>query len=182
MSSTNRVFIVLLAISILFGTLHAHPGGHESDDEASLNLPPILNDVRGFFLKHTNGTRLNRMSVGEFFDSYVQAHLGQLRSLSNDNNNYSYSCYASRLDDLSARLEKLNETSRRNSYLDRNRLAKVSTFLVANFDRCYASSQTSGDRSSLPASLTTSANQLNRHQTTIFEKILHNIGHLNKEG
>lgn len=152
-----------------------HPGGHDStehrDDDLQPSSQPILNDVRNLFLKYSNGSYTNRMSLDEFIGSFMVAHLSHMRP-SNSSHSGAYSCYSSRLVDLSVRLGKLNQTGPHNNFIDNNRFAKVSAFLIANFDRCYGGQY----------SLLANHSKTNHHEKSVFETILNIMKHLNKEG
>lgn len=166
------IFLIMSVHSI-----RSHPGGHDSDDEDEDSGSPslILNDVKHLFLKYTNGSHTSRMNINEFVNSFIPAHLSQLHTNSPPTSQTGgYSCYASRLDDLSVRLSKLNRTGVNNNYLDEGRLAKVSSFLIANFDKCFGGK--------FPTSPSNTNISHHGNQKSLIQKIMHNLGHLNKEG
>lgn len=190
----RRMILRLLVIYsiVMTSSIWSHPGGHdesESDTQNNNNnnkqisVVASLNDVRNLFLKYTNGSCANRMSLDKFLNSFLASHLSQLRP-NNSSMSGAYSCYSNRIVELGVRLAKLNQTRANNSYIDSGRFAKVSSFLIANFDACYGGHYSPFTWSS---SSTTSSPGHNHHhdpshEISMWDTITSNVQQLDKKG
>ena len=165
------LFVTLL---LLFGSINSHRDQREKEhgNEDDEDEQPVLNDVKRLFIKYASKNNSSRSILSiEHFEEIKMALLGQLKP----ENSGSFACYLNRLNELSVLLRRLNKTSSQNSYLDDSRFSKVSSLMIANFDRCYL-----GD-SSLPPE-TSNNHTFAESMSHLYHQIVRNFGNLKPEG
>lgn len=169
-------YSLFFTLLLLFGSINSHRDQREKEhsNEDDEDEQPVLNDVKRLFIKYASKKNSSRSILSiEHFEEIKMALLGQLKP----ENSGSFACYLNRLNELSVLLRRLNKTSSQNSYLDDSRFSKVSSLMIANFDRCYL-----GD-SSLPPE--TSNNQNDTFVDSVshfYHQIVRNFGDLKREG
>lgn len=187
-TSFSRVVTLILLLSIIV-VVKCHGSGHKNDDDddedddvGDQNHNQLsIGDLRYLFLKYSNFTHGNSMSIrqtSDFIEHFYNI-LSDNSSARNETKSNEFDCYTRQINNFTERFNKLNKTK----HIDERKFSKLSAFLVFNLDWCYNNfNKSTDDEFFLSLDNRTRGNQIEQREKYFYHEILENVVHLKKEG